>query len=514
MKRFDLKLIVPALVLVGALVALVMGNLQTVKNVVDDVYGSIAGNLSWLFILADLAALAFAAWAVFGRCAKVRFGGPQARPDFSTFSWLAIMFTTNCSAGLILFGFIEPLSYVSAPPFQIEPFSEAAYEYAQTYVHFHWGLNDWGLIVPAAVAVSILIYNRGSRHVTLSAACGASPKGVVSRVVDVVALLAVIVAPVTSMGLGMPMLVLLLERAFGIPAAYEGVLQIAVLLVWMALFGASVFLGLRKGIKNLSDINVGLALVFMVFVGVLAGVFYVFKAEINTLGLYVSNLVRMSTYTDPYGTGEFVSSWTIWYWAWTVVYMPLMGVITARVSKGRTVRQVVLGLTICGSAGCWFAMATLGNYSLEIQRQGIADLCAVLAQEGQAPAILAVLETMPFPAVVMVVLAVLCFIFMATTVDSSSYVAAEMTTVHEGSDDQAPRSLRLLWAAVACVLTATLLAVGGFSAVQTLALLAGLPLALVVFFLIASAAKMLKKERELQAVSEGDVAEEGRPSRP
>ena len=489
--RCNAKILVPSLSLVLIAMALVIFNLGEVQQSVDYAYGAISDNMSWLFILSNLAALGFAIWAIFGRAAKVRFGGEKAIPDFSTFSWLAIMFTTSCSAGLILFGFLEPLYYVSSPPFQIVPFTEEAYEVAEAYAHYHWGLNAWSLYVPASIAISYLVYNAKSKRASMSGACGLRKSGALSAAVDTVSVLGVVIAPVTSMGLGMPLLVLLVQRVFSLPAESTGAVQIGVFAVWAALFGASVFLGLRKGIKRLSDTNVVIAFAFMAAIGIAAGLFAVLKDEINTLGLYATDFVRMATYTDPYGTGEFVSKWTVWYWAWLIVYMPLMGVMTARVSKGRTVRQVALGLVVCCSAGCWVAMATLGNYSLGVQQSGAVDLCSVLNDSGQAQAILAILETMPFPKLAMIVLAILCFIFRATTVDSSSYVAAEMTAV-EG--EEAPRSLRLLWAGVACLLTAVLLAVGGFSAVQTLALLAGLPLAVLMFFIIRRCLKVLRTE--------------------
>ena len=345
-------------------------------------------------------------------------GGEDAKPEYSKFSWIAMMFTTSCSAGLIVFGFIETTIYSStAVPFHAEPFSIEAYEYAAMYTHYHWGLNAWSLYVPASVAVGYMLYNRRQSQISMSSACSPVLKSGCNRLsgclIDVFGTFGAIAAPVTSMGLGMPLLTLLLQGIFGIPDEYVKPLQIIILAIWVAMFGTSVYLGLQKGIKNLSNINVYLAFAFMLFVGVLAGVFNVLRAEVNALGLYIQNFVHLITYTDPYGDGQFVRTWTVWYWAWLIVYMPLMGVFNARVSKGRTLREIALGQMVWCSLGCWVAMSTLGNYAIKIQTGGIADIASVLQSSGQPAAILAILETMPCPKLMMVIVAILCFVFLS-----------------------------------------------------------------------------------------------------
>lgn len=135
----------------------------------------------------------------------------------------------------------------------------------------------------------------------------------------------------------------------------------------------------------------------MLFVGVLAGVFNVLRAEVNALGLYLQNFVHLITYTDPYGDGQFVRTWTVWYWAWLIVYMPLMGVFNARVSKGRTLREIALGQMVWCSLGCWVAMSTLGNYAIKIQTGGIADIASVLRAPASPPRSSPYLRPCPAP---------------------------------------------------------------------------------------------------------------------
>jgi BCCT family betaine/carnitine transporter len=168
-----------------------------------------------------------------------------------------------------------------------------------------------------------------------------------------------------------------------------------------------------------------------------------------------------------------------------------MGVFNARISKGRTLREIALGQMLWCYLGCWVAMATLGNYGIRVQMEGIADIAGVLQTSGQPAAIVAILETMPLKKLMMGIVALLCFVFMATTVNSSAFVAAETTFVHKDSDSQAPRWCRVFWAAMICLITFVLLKVGGFNAVQVLALLIGLPLAILMFVVVASAVKAI-----------------------
>ena len=496
--KIDKKRFIPAILTIVIVLVLVSFNLDIVKSNVDKVYNFMSHKFSWLFISANIAAFIFSLWIIFGPYKKVKLG--DEKPKYSTFSWIAMMFTTSCSAGLIVFGFIESIIYSANPPFGLEPLSIEAYEMAQSYSHYHWGLNAWTLYVPITIALGIILYNKKEKNINISSACEPvlkkHSKGILGVLVDVFGIFGAVVAPVTSMGLGMPLLTLLFQNIFSISDDKVIFLQIGILLIWILMFGASVYKGLDKGIKKLSDINVISAFAFMLLVACFAGISYVLSAEINTIGHYIINLPRMITNTDPYGTGDFVANWTVWYWAWLIVYMPLMGVFNAKISKGRTLREVVLGQMVFCSLGCWVAMSTLGNYAIKIQQSGILDIAKVLDTSGQPAAIVEIIKTMPFPTVIMIVVAILWFIFMATTVDSSSFVAAETTYKHEkNGDDLAPRWLRMLWAIVTCVITFVLLQVGGFDAVQVLAILIGFPLAIIMFIVIISAIKLLKNKK-------------------
>lgn len=495
--KVNKRVFIPTVLSIIIVLLLVCFNLKFVQSSVDTIYHYISHKFSWLFILSNIAALLFSLYIIFGPYSKIKLGGHKAKPEYSNFSWIAMIFTTSCSAGLIVFGFIESIIYAASPPFQIEPLSIEAFEYAQVYSHYHWGINAWTLYVPASIAIGYMFYNKKKKKIALSIVCepilNKKPK-ILSSIIDVFSLFGAIVAPVTSMGLGMPLLTLIIQNIFNITDKYIPTLQIIILVIWILMFSTSVYLGLKKGIKKLSDINVILAFIFMIFVGFLTGIFDVLIAEINNLGLYLQNFSRLVTSTDPYGNGDFIANWTVWYWAWLIVYMPLMGVFNARISKGRTLRQITIAQMFGCSIGSWIAMSTLGNFAIKLQQSGVVDIANILNTQGQPYAILAIINAMPFPKIMMIIVAIICFVFMATTMDSSAFVAAETTMVHEKQDDLSPRWARVFWAFISCLITFVLLQIGGFNAVQVLAILIGFPLAILMFLVIYSILKELKQD--------------------
>lgn len=497
-QKLDLKRFIPIVGIITATLLIVSLNLDRVQSVVSEFYDVCAGQFGWLFILSNLTAFIFSVYIICGKYRNIKLGGEDAKPEYSTLSWIAMMFTTSCSAGLLVFGFIEPVLYSSVDvPWYVTPGTLQAYENSQMYTFYHWGLNAWSLYVPASIAIGYALYNKCKKSSTMSVACesvlGKHTNGFLGHIIDIFSTFGAVVAPVTSMGLGMPLLVLLITELFGLQGTDVRILQAIILIVWVAIFGTSIYRGLQKGIKNLSNINVILFFIFITFVGLfLVGIPTVLKTAIGSLGLYIQNFPRLITYIDPYGDGGFVKSWTIWYWAWLIVYMPLMGIFNARISKGRTLKSIALGQMIFCSLGCWITMCTLGNYGLKLQMSGQVDLAKVLSEQGQPQAILEIVRTMPCNKLMLVIVIALCFIFMATTVDSSSFVAAESTTIHDDNETTAPRWIRVVWAIIACVITYVLLQVGGFSAVQVLALLVGLPLAVIMFLVIWSTIKELR----------------------
>ena len=500
--KIDKKLTITSVIALTITIVIVVLNLEIVQNRIDDIYNSCIENFGWFFAITDIICLVFSIWLIFGKYKDVRLGGDNCRPAFSTLSWAGMMFTTSCGAWLIVYGFLEPLYCISQNALLTGNIDSKMIEYGQMYAHFHWGPNAWCIYVPITVAIGYSIYNLKNNKTSFSE--GIEPvvnkikgKKIIKTIVNIIAICASVIAPVISIGTGMPLLVAIVKRVFNISDIYNTHIEISILLIWILIFGTSVFFGLKKGIKNLSNINISFAFIFMFVFSLLLGLTNVFSSEINTIGNFLNNWIRTSTYTDPYGTGDFVKGWTFSYWACYFVYMPLMGVFNAKISKGRTIKEIAIGQLVLCSFGCWTAMATFGNYAIKVQTEGIVDVISILNNGNEAEAIIEILMQTPFPNIFMIVLLVLSFIFLATTMDSSSFAVAEMTTINDGEQSTAPRWLRLMWATIASIIAFVLLQIGGAKAVRSLCYLMGLPLAIITYFIIYSVYKILKNHNNI-----------------
>lgn len=497
--KLDWKKFLPSLFIILIILILVTVNLEKVQTSITDVYDFLIGKCNWFIILSNITAMLFSLYMMFGPYRNVRLGGPDAKPAFKTIPWAAMMFCTSCGAWLIVYGFLEPIYCAAQTAFPIEANTAQAFEYGQMYAHYHWGPNAWCIYVPASIAIGYILYRGGKAEGSVGEACSPVLKGksgnLFKWLIDILSILGAVISPVISIGTGMPLLTILLQDLFNIPDSSISMLQIVILSVWVFIFSISVYLGLKRGIKNLSNINIGLSLILMLAVGAMTGIFKVFSAEISTVGLIADNYFRLLTYTDAFGSGSFVKGWTVSYWTTYFVYMPLMGVFNAKISKGRTFKEIVFGQLVLCTLGCWVSMGTFGNYTMKLQVEGIVDVAGILNTQGEAAAILAILKTMPCSKIMIFAVLAICFIFLATTMDSSAFTAAEMTVKHTGSEELAPRWIRVVWTVIACVVAFTLLRVGGFLAVRTVSVITGIPLAIIMYLMILSLMKILKEDK-------------------
>lgn len=499
--KVEKKLFIPSLLILIVVIIAITTNLSTLQQMVDVIYNGCISNFGWLFIFTNICCLLFSLWLMFGKYKNVRLGGENCKPAFSTFSWAGMMFTTSCGAWLIVYGFLEPIYCISQNIISTDNVASKTYEYSQMYAHFHWGPNAWCIYVPVTVAIGYVLYNRKANASTISEGIKSVTNKhkwgkLVGYIADIFAICGAVIAPVISIGTGMPLLVALVQNIFNIPDIYYDNIQISILCIWIVIFGTSVYMGLQKGIKRLSNINVITAFIFMAIFGVCVGLIQVLSSEINTIGNFLNNYIRLSTYTDPYGNASFVKGWTFSYWACYFVYMPLMGVFNAKISKGRRLKEIAMGQLILCTLGCWAAMATFGNYAIKLQMSGTVDVSGFLVNGDEASAIIALIEQMPLTKVFMIILLIISFVFLATTMDSSAFAAAEMTAKKTGDESFAPRWLRIVWAIIASVIAFVLLQVGGAKAVRSLCYIAGLPLAIITFFVFISVYRMLKEDHK------------------
>ena len=472
----------------------------------------------WFFVIA----FGFLLYVALGKYGNIRFGGPDSPPEFSLFSWGAMLFCAGIGASVIYWGTIEWAYYYTSPPFGVEPGSREAIGWATAYGMFHWGPLAWAVYAVPVLPLGYLYWNRGRSVLRLSTACegaiGArAAAGLPGKIIDIAFILGMLGGVGTSVGLSTPLIsagiaeLLNLERTF--------LLDAAVIVVWSALFGFSVYSGLRKGIKLLSDINVWLVVALMAFVFVCGPTLFILDTFTDSVGTVFQHFITMSFHIDSVaragdavaasgvasasGSGSvFSEDWTIFYWAWWVAYAPFMGLFVARISRGRTLREVIFGEMIAGSLGCWLVFAVLGNTGLFFELEGSQNLTGMVLSDQAPEAIIATIvavgnRVIPFAAPLVALFVALSFIFGATTLDSASYVLAAVATKEQGRVVEPARWHRLFWAIVLASVSLALMFVGGPDSVEALkasSILVSVPLMGILLLLAVSFMKWVRED--------------------
>lgn len=464
--------------------------------VINQMFAFATGKFGWLYLLSGLMTVVFLLWMAFGRYGNIRLGRKSDTPEFSYFSWVAMIFCGGIGIAIVNWAWVEPIYYFNGPPLNVAAHSREAAEWALTYGQFHWGLTPWAFYCLPALPIAYSMYVRRQPGVRLSVAArgvlGEKSNGWLGLTLDTVVVFGIVGGVGTSLGLAVPLVSTLAGDIFGIQQSF--VFDMCVLALWTLIFGMSVWFGLSKGIKILSDINVYLAFALLLFAAAVGPTLVLINGWANSLGLMLNNFVHMSLWTDPVAKGTFPQDWTIFYWAWWIAYAPMMGLFVARISRGRTIKELILAELVWGSLGCWVFFAVWGGYSLDLQLSGALDVNAILSAQGIPAAVLAILKTMPFSTLVIGAFVLLCFVFLATTLDSAAYVLASVTSKELSGYEEPQRWLRIVWALLLAVIGIGLLKVGGLKAVQTSTIVVALPLIPVLGVLAWSLLRMIRSD--------------------
>ena len=310
--------------------------------------------------------------------------------------------------------------------------------------------------------------------------------------IDTCVMLGIIGGVATSLGMAVPLVAAFFGKIFGLQESL--LLNLIVLTIWTIMFSLSVWKGLDKGIKILSNINLYLALALILFVVIVGPTVFILSMWTNSLGLLFDNFFRMTLWLDPITKGGFPEGWTVFYWAWWFAYAPMMALFVARISKGRTIKELVIAECIWGSVGCWLFLAVLGAYSIYLDKNGIVEVSKILSESGGPAACVAVISQLPLSGIIIPIYTILCFVFLSTTLDSSAYTLASICTKVLSGSEQPARWNRLFWAFVLAIAAVGLLAVGGLKAVQLSSIVLSIPMIPIIAILIISLLKCLKED--------------------
>ncbi|MFD5081046.1 BCCT family transporter [Kitasatospora sp. NPDC058406] len=456
--------------------------------------GWVLHNFGWLFVVAADVFLVLTVLLALSRFGRIRLGRDDDEPEFSTLSWVAMMFSAGMGIGLMFYGVGEPLQLFATPQpgSGLEPQSAAAAQQALEFSLFHWTLHPWAIYAVGGLALAYTTFRKGrgnrisSAFVPLIGQRGAD--GWTGRAIDMLAVFATVFGSATSLGLG----ALQVADGLGYVSSVENTERTQLIIIGSlsAAFVVSAFSGVHKGVKWLSTANVVLASLIMIFVFVIGPSVFVLDAIPSTVGGYLSDLVAMSTQTGAFTDESWLGSWTIFYWAWWLSWAPFVGTFIARISRGRTIRQFLIGVLLVpsGATVIWFCV--MGGTAIRLDSTGAADLVETIPQGAEA-SLFEMLRSLPLGSVTSVIAVLLVMLFFITSADSASLVLGSLSS--RGSLH--PRTwLVVVWGVLMGGVAAALLLAGGLTALQNATILVALPFVVVMLLLCVALVKELRTD--------------------
>lgn len=449
----------------------------------------VVGTWGWLFVGATAGFLVFSIWCSLGRRGSLVLGTEGEEPAFALSSWFAMLFSAGMGIGIMFYGVAEPILHYASPPGGA-PETPAAAREAMTLTFFHWGFHAWGVYAVMGLAIAYFGHRKGlplAIRSTLHPLFGDRIHGWIGHGVDVFAVFGTLFGLATSLGLGAMQINAGLTRLFGVPDSV--VVQVACIAVITGCATTSVVLGLDKGIRRLSELNITLALLLLAFVFLAGPTTELLRALPARLFDYAVALVPLSIGLDHAGDGEWEKSWTLFYWAWWIAWSPFVGTFIARISRGRTIREFVLGVLLVPTiVSCiWFTVFGWSAITLDAQSPGI-----VAAVEGDlSSGIYELLGRLPLSGATSLLAALVVAIFFVTSSDSGSFVVDILTS--GGHPDPAVWQ-RIFWAVSEGMIAAVLLLAGGLTALQSAAINTGLPFCLILICVSVGLGRALMRE--------------------
>jgi len=498
--RPDKKIFVPAtLILIAIIVCSILFTKQS-ESFLKTVYGAFAHTTGTWYLWVTVAMIALSGWFLFSRYGDIKFGEPDEKPEFNDYSWLSMMFCSGVAGAVMFWSIVEPLFNLSAPPQFAAPLSREAYEWSMSYVLLHWGPVTWPWYVVTALPICYMFYNRKKPVLRISSAAepvlGQRINGGWGKAIEIFFIVGLMFSNAAVMGVSIPIVNNALAATLGIEPNFT--LEMIILVASAAIFTTSVTLGLQKGIKILSDVNVVIALIMIAVCFIVGPSVFIVDNFTSSFGFMLNNFFKMIFWTDPYGGGTFPQDWTIFYCLWMASYGPFMGLFIARISRGRTVRQVVaLGL-IGGIAGSYLIHAVFGGYTLYAQSHGIVDAVGVLKATNGPAALVAVLKSLPGSIFFLIGYCFFSTIFLATSVDSSAYVISCAATTRLVPGAEPSRWHRMYWAIIQAALAVAAITMGGLGPVRIFANFSGALMLIPIVFVVWAWFRMIKEDKLME----------------
>ncbi len=486
-----------ASLIVGLLLALAVAAPGESDRLFQAAQGWVIDTFGWFYIAAVAGFLLLILFLALGPTGALKLGPDDSEPDFPFVSWLAMLFAAGMGIGLMYFAVAEPVQHYAAPPDAV-PGTFAAAREGMVITFTHWGVHAWAVYALVGLSLAYFAHRKGlplTLRSGLSPLLGRRINGPIGDAVDVFAICGTLFGIATSLGLGVSQINSGLNDLTGLPNTPW--VQVGLIALVMACATASVLTGLDKGVRRLSELNLVLAVLLMLFVLVVGPTGFLLKALVQNFGLYLDHFFIRTFNLYAYEPRGWMANWTLFYWAWWIAWSPFVGMFIARISRGRTVREFVIGVLLVPTGFTFLWMTIFGNTAVNLDMGVAAGAIADAVTADLSTAIFRFFEELPGAAVTSTLAVLLVAVFFVTSADSGSLV---IDTIASGGADDTPRWQRVYWCSLEGLAAALLLLAGGLGALQAATLVAALPFAVIMILLAAGLVRQMNADLAGRAV--------------
>lgn len=499
-KNIDIPLMAVSLVLILVAVAFLAIYPTQGLELIAAMFSFITNNFGVLILWFGIFTLVYCMYFAFSRHGKIKLGNASEKAEYSMFQYLSMMICAGLGSSTVIWSFVEWGYYYAGPAQGVEPYTWQSAEWATAYNFLHWTLIPWAMFAIAAIPVAYAFHVRKIPALRFSAICEEmlgekSYTKPLVRLIDYFFVFCVVGGLSVTLGMGIPIIAMGLGDIFGFEPTFAT--NVIATVGIACVFSLSSFIGIDKGMKHLSSINIYIAIAFIVALLFTGPTRFILEQITTGLGLMVQNFVGMSTWTDSINQGGFAQSWTVFYYAFGIVYATLMALFITKISKGRTMKEMICTVIFGGSLGCIIFFGINGSFAMNLQLSGALDVVDILYTQGNEAAIFAVLKHTPFGVFATIIFVVVTTLFLSTSLDSAAFSLSATSTKTLTENDNTSPFLRLFWCITLALIPLCMNFIGAsMSTLQTVTIIASLPFIFVIIGMTKGMATWLKESEK------------------
>ncbi|MFC4022510.1 BCCT family transporter [Oceanobacillus longus] len=497
-KLIDYKIFAPSLLIVIFISILFAIYESESLDLLNGIFDTIVEVFSWGYIWYAIILVGAGLYLSFSKYGEIVLGDPTEKPRFTLFEYSSILIAMGLGSTIMRTGMTQWAEVAIDPPFGVEAQSAEALLWGNAYSMFMWSFQVFAIFVMAAPAIGYILHVRKRPLMRISEACrtifgNKFTDGIGGKILDIIFLISILSGAAVTLGLGTPIVTYNLAELFNIEISFG--LTMTVTIVWVILFSISAYLGIERGIKKLSTLNMYFAGGFAVFIMLAGPGIFILNYFTDSIGFLLSNYIDFSLNTNSVYEGTtHIESNTIFWFAYSATWAMLHSVFAAKISRGRTIREMILTYLLAPTLISWVATGVLGGLGVHRYLTGEVPVLEIV-QENAMAAIPEILSSLPFSTIAISIFVIIAIIFMTTTLDSTTYTIASYTGTKNMSKAEPSKSLRIIVAAIITILALTLMRIGGLAPLEVLSGLMGIPIIIIQFLTIYAAKKMMDEDQ-------------------